>query len=103
MNPMLEAALTAIVRALLVGMAGWLVKHGVWTEGDATGYVAAGALAIVTLGWSIYQKYKDRLTLNTALMLAGKTEDAVRADVADPTVPTPTATTPTNTIPGVPK
>ena len=103
MNPMLQEALASIARWALALLAGYLVKHGIWTAGDASSYVAAGALGIVALGWSIWQKYGARLKLVTALtMPAGTSESAVIQKIASG-VPVPTVSTPSNTVPGVPK
>lgn len=76
MSPLLQAALTAIVRALLVGAAGWLVSHNVWTQGDATTYLEAAALAIVGLGWSLWEKYKSRLSYLAAKQAPTGASDA---------------------------
>jgi hypothetical protein len=78
MNPLLAQALGAIVRWLLAFVSGWLVQRGIWTEADATQYVAAAAIAIVALGWSLWQKYKSRIHFRAALeMPAGTTEAKV--------------------------
>lgn len=78
MNPLLAQALGAIFRLLLAGVAGFLVQHGIWTQADATQYVAAAALALVALAWSLWQKYKSRIHFLTALeMPAGTTETKV--------------------------
>jgi hypothetical protein len=75
MNPLLVEALGSIIRAGLMILAGYLVKHGIWTDSDAANYVSAAALAIIGLGWSIWQKYKNRLTLVTALSGGPMTEN----------------------------
>lgn len=67
MNPLLQEALGSIVRAGLQIVAGYVVAVGIWTPEDASKYVAAGALAVVALGWSLYQKYASRGTLLSAL------------------------------------
>ena len=67
MNPLLREALGAIVRWVLAIGAGYVVKAGIWSEGDALAYTSAAALALVALGWSVWQKYKSRQTLVTAL------------------------------------
>ncbi len=58
MPPMLQAALGSILRWGLALLAGHLVKAGVWTSADAQVYVAAGALALISLGWSLFEKWK---------------------------------------------
>lgn len=81
MNPLLEAALGKIVRYGLMIAAGYLVKRGIWTSEDAASYVAAAAVAIVTLGWSVWVTSTSRKRLLAALALpAGSTErDAAAA------------------------
>lgn len=67
MNPMAQESIASVIRWVLAIGAGYLVKAGIWTEGDATGYVSAAALALVALGWSQYQAYVARQKLVTAL------------------------------------
>jgi len=85
---LLQQALGSIVRWALAFLAGYLVSHGVWTPGAAESYVNAAAtaiaMAVVSLGWSLWQKYRARLRLLTALdMPAGtseaKVEDRIKA------------------------
>lgn len=57
MNPLLQQALGAIVRAILTGAAGYFVRHGIWTATDAETYIGAAALFVLSVGWSIWQKY----------------------------------------------
>jgi len=88
MNPILQAALGSIARWALAIFAGWLVKAGIWTESEATSYIAAGALAIVALGWSFYQKYKSRITFLSALTLPeGATENQAKKVVENGEAP----------------
>ncbi len=102
MNPILQSALLSLVRWALAIAAGFLVKAGIWDASDAETYVAAGALALLALGWSLWLKYRDRVKLLTALtMTPGATENDVIAHIASG-APTPTVSTPPNTIPGVP-
>lgn len=83
MNPLLMEALGSIVRWLLAGAAGWLVQHGIWTSAQSQTYVMAAALAVLSLGWSLWQKYKSRVHFLTALQApAGTSEDAVKTKVA---------------------
>ena len=103
MNPMMQEAIGSILRWVLAIGAGYLVQHGIWTQGDASSYVAAAAMGLVALGWSMWQKYGARVKLLTALtMPSGTTENEVVAKV-NLGVPVPSVTTPPNTVPGVPK
>lgn len=102
MNPILQEALGSILRWGLAAGAGWLVEHGVWTSGNASVYVSAGTIALLSLGWSLWNKYKGRIKLLTALtMPAGTTEAGLQAQIKAG-VPTPAVTTPAGTVPGVP-
>ena len=103
MNPLLQEALASIVRSILKLGAGYLVARGVWTQGDATTYVSAAALAMIGFGWSYWTTYSSRIKLLAALtMPAGATENQVIAKVASGAI-TPIVSTPADTIPGVPK
>jgi hypothetical protein len=84
MNPLLSEAIGSILRWLLAGAAGWLVQHGIWTQAQSQTYIMAAALAVLSLGWSLWQKYKSRVHFLTALEVpAGTSEDAVKFRVAD--------------------
>lgn len=103
MNPIAQEAIGSILRWGLAIVAGYLVKQGIWTDAAATTYVMAASLALLSVGWSLWQKYHDRVKLLTALtMPAGTTENQVIAKVASGAV-TPTVTTPPDSVPGVPK
>ena len=83
MNPLVAQALGAIVRWALTFLSAWFVQHGIWTSENATEYSAGAALAIVALGWSLWQKYKNRLKFLTALESPpGTTEAHVEAKVS---------------------
>ncbi len=102
MNPMLQEALMSILRWGLTLLAGWFVSHGVWTLSQSASYVAAASVAILTLGWSLWQKYGARVKLLVALSGGPTTERAVEAHIESGAV-TPTVKTDPATIPGVPK
>ena len=102
MNPILQSALSSILRYGLMILATFLVKNGVWTQNEAVQYVQAGIVAILALGWSWWQISSTRKKLMTALtMPPGTTENDVKA-VIKSGAPTPTIFTPPNTVPGVP-
>lgn len=99
MNPILQSALGSILRWLLALLAGYLVKAGIWTNSNAQAYVAAGTLALLALGWSLWQKYHSRIKFLTALtMPVGATENDVKAQVATGQA-LPAVNTPADTIP----
>ncbi len=82
MNPILGAAIGSILRWLLAVGAGYFVQKGIWTDTDATAYVSAAALGLLSLGWSLYNKYRGRIKFLTALdMPPGATEAEVKTKV----------------------
>jgi len=94
MNPMLQEAIGSILRWLLAIAAGYLVERGVWSDAVADKYVDAATLGILSLLWSLWQKYKSRLT-----MPAGRTEDQAKAIVDNPRSPMASVTTPSSQVP----
>lgn len=98
MNPLLAEALGSILRSLLKIGAGYLVARGVWSQADATTYVAAAALALVGLGWSYWTTYASRLKLVTALSIGGQTEAHVAQAIAA-NGPLPSVTTASTAVP----
>jgi len=101
MNPILQSAIGSILRWALAIIAGYIVKKGIWTATDATTYIEAGTMALLALGWSLWEKYSKRSKLLTALMLpAGSTENDVNAHLASG-AGTPSVLTPPDTAPGV--
>lgn len=86
MNPLLQEALASVIRHVLGMAAMFLVSTGIWQQADAEKYVAAAALAVITLGWSFWQKYKSRIKLLSALsepapMSEGQLENKLAAGV----------------------
>jgi len=70
---MLQAALGSIIRGLLAGAAGYLVSKGVWSSDAAKIYVEAATLGSLSLGWSIYQKWKSHQLIEWLQDLASRT------------------------------
>ncbi len=93
MNPLAVEAIGSVMRAGLNIAAGILVTHGIWTQGDAEKYVGALVLALISLGWSLWQKFGMRSKLVTAMaMKAGVSENQVQAAIDHPNVVTPPVT-----------
>ena len=67
MNPVLQAALGSILRHFLTIAAGYLVAQGIWTQEEAMTYVAAAALGLLGVGWSVCQKSKAHALIEKAL------------------------------------
>ena len=103
MNPLLVEALGSILRAGLNIGAGYLVEHGIWSKSNAETYVGALALALISFGWSLWQKYHMRLKILTASASAGLSENQVEAMVKDPTTQNPSATHPKDEVPIIPE
>jgi hypothetical protein len=94
-NPLMVEALGSVLRAALNIGAGWLVAHGIWQQSDAEKYVGALALALLSVGWSLWQHYRMRSKLVTAMaMPVGATEHEVERAVNDPAIKTPPVTLP---------
>lgn len=102
MNPMAVAAITSILRWGLAIGAGYFVHKGIWTSSDATTYVEAAALGIVSLAWAQRAWFVARVKFLTALWMPhGSTENDVNARIAAK-LQTPAISTPANSAPGVP-
>ena len=99
MNPLAQEALGSIVRATLLLLSGWFVQHGIWTDTDAEKYVGAAALAILAVGWSVWQKYKSRLKLVTALASSRPMSENAAASIAQYSAPS--TMTASDTVPTV--
>src|SRR5687767_5499623 len=101
MNPLLAAALGSILRWLLAFGAGFFVERGIWSSDDAATYVAAAAVALLALAWSLWNKYRGRVKFLTALaMPAGATEAEVKEHIATGG-PTPSVSTPPTAVPRI--
>ncbi len=88
-NPMVSAILGSLVRWALAFVGGYLVSKGVWTQDQSAEYseylVAAITAAIVSLAWSVYQKYRTRIVVQTALdMPKGSSERQLAATLNPP-------------------
>lgn len=102
MNPMAQEALGAIVRWALMLVAGYIVQAGIWTGADAERYVGAATLAVLALGWSLWQKYRSRRKLVVALASTEPlSERDVKEQIAAATIVTriPSVKTPANVVP----
>lgn len=84
MNPLFQSILMSFFRWGLTLVAGWLVEHQVWAKDEAGGYVSGLALALVTLCWAIWARYRSRVKFLTALEApAGATEAHVIEKIAE--------------------
>ena len=99
MNPMVQEALGSIVRWALMLLAGYVVQAGIWTGADAERYVGGATIAVLALGWSLWQKYRSRLKLVTALASSKPLSEACLKEKLAVMVGIPSVTTPQNVIP----
>lgn len=99
MNPLLQSALGAILRWGLTFVAGFFVQKGIWSSEEAVQYVAALSVALLALGWSLWQKYHAQLKLLVAMGTPGRiTEKAVEEQVSSK-IGVPPISTPKSEIP----
>jgi hypothetical protein len=83
MNPLIRDILETLLRKGLTVVATYLVTVGVLTEGQATEVIAGLVLVGVSIAWSLYQRYKDRLNFLTALEAPpGTSERTVKKELA---------------------
>jgi hypothetical protein len=87
MSPMLVDALGSILRFLLAGVFGYLVEKGVWTGEQSATFLSAAVVGILALGWSLWNKYKSRIKLVTALASQPSTEAQIEKMVSSGDAP----------------
>jgi len=102
-NPLASAAIGSIVRWLLAGAATFFVDHGIWTQGEASSYVLGASLAIVSIGWSLVDKYRGRIKFLTALAMTPDTTEAEVKEHISSGGATPSVSTPVNIVPKLDK
>jgi len=99
MNPILTSALGSILRYCLMLLVPYFVKHGIWTESAAEGYVEAAVAGLLALGWSWWKIHGNRVKLLTALALPpGVTENDLNRHIAGGGA-VPSISTPPDTVP----
>ena len=76
MSPLLSQGLGSIIRWLLGLAVPILVSNGIWTPDDSTAYVTGATVAILSLGWSLWQKYASRSDFVNALLSPQYTSEA---------------------------
>lgn len=99
--PFIQQVIGSLVRAGVAALAGYLAARGVVVSDDqAMQAVAWLTPLVVTLAWSIWQKFHGRQKLLVAAASPKvMTEHEVEATVADPAVKTPSVLTPKTEIP----
>lgn len=66
MNPLFVDLGGTVVRFLLAGIMGYLVRKGVFTDAQVSSLLSAITVGVLTLGWALYVKYRSRLKFLTA-------------------------------------
>lgn len=66
MNPLLADAVGSVIRFALAGVFGYLVTKGVWTEAQASAFLSAAVVGLLTLGWALWTRYRSRVKFLTA-------------------------------------
>jgi hypothetical protein len=82
MNPLLQDFLISLLRKALTIGATYLVTTGWLDAGEADRYVSGFALLLVSLLWSLWDRYVARRLLVTALHTMPWTPEAQVADTA---------------------
>ena len=99
MNPLIQSWLATLLRHALSGLGVWLVAHAGMSEGDAASCTEGTTLIIISVGWSLWQKYRSQLKLVTALAVAPTSElhleTMITRGLAGPSVFTPRDVRPT--------
>lgn len=101
MNPFLVNVISTLIRQLLIFVAGAIGLTPLLNEymSDVEKFSASAAIVVLTVGYALYRKYKDRQKLVTALAAASMTEAEAKARVKDPEIYTPSVTTPKDQVP----
>lgn len=69
MPEILKSIVGATIRTLLAGVAGWLIKQHVVTEGQSNYLIEGIGVFAAAYLWSLWQKYRSKLKFFTALDL----------------------------------
>jgi hypothetical protein len=67
MHPLLASALGAVIRWALTLLVPFFVANGIWTPDESVAYVTGATIAILSLIWSLWQKYGARVEFLNAL------------------------------------
>ena len=80
--------LGVLVRAALMALAGIFVAHGWMQQGDVTDWVGATLAIVLSIAWSLYQKYVQKKLLVTAATMPAASLTEVRARATSGAGPT---------------
>lgn len=83
MGAVLMDILAGLLRYVLAGVISWLITNGIATEAQTTQVIAGLASAIALVGWMVWNKYRARVKLLTALTTPkGTTVDELKGLIA---------------------
>lgn len=82
LHPLIKDIIETLLRKGLTVVATYLVTVGLLTEGQATEAVAGLVLVGVSIAWSLWQRYKDRLHFLTAIEAPPGTPEKVVKETA---------------------
>lgn len=100
MSDLVTKLVTGLVRHLLTGVAGWLISNGILNQGDVDQLLAGLGLALITIAWSVWNKYGSHLSVLTALASPQGTTLAQLKESVD-SGKTPPVTTSATSVPRV--
>lgn len=107
MRGIAEESIGSIVRTILAALSGYLVQQALISEAQSQQFMIAAVPFLSALIWSLYQKYKGRVRLMTALAspmpMSENTLEKVVATGNTPSVATPQFLVPRAPAPIVPK
>jgi hypothetical protein len=99
-NPLLASFIGGLLRQALVGVSGYLVARGIFTQDEMTNYVSAFVAFAIGFGWMLWVKYRDRIKLLSALTLdTPATEAQLETAMASTPSAVPSSTTPKDVKP----
>jgi len=82
MSQLIVTLLSSLLRMVLLGWFATLIEKGVWTEGQLTSLATGLAGFIVVAGYALWNHYRNRVKLLTALEAPpGTTEAAIIATI----------------------
>lgn len=76
MSPFISQIIGVLVRTTLAGAGGYLIAHGWATQDQFNEFIAGLIPVIVAIAWSVWQKYRHLIRVNTALAMPSGTSNA---------------------------
>lgn len=99
MSPVLQEMLGGIIRWAITFVSAYFISKGIWSDEDVRRWTPWIVTAIVSLLWNLWQKYKSRVLINTALANPPQSPEALKSQV-DAGMKAP-AVTPVDRVPVV--